>query len=52
LVSLSPAGRELVTDRRRAGEEWLARALQDHFTEAERRTLLEATALLERLSGA
>lgn len=52
LITLSRAGGALVTDRRRAGEEWLARSLQDHFTEAERRTILEATALLDRLADA
>jgi DNA-binding MarR family transcriptional regulator len=52
LITLSRAGRALVTDRRRAGEEWLARALQDHFTEAERRTILDAAALLDRLADA
>jgi len=52
LITLSRAGGALVTDRRRAGEQWLARSLQDHFTEAERRTILEATALLDRLADA
>lgn len=50
LVSLSNVGRELVEDSRRAGEEWLARALQERLTESERRTLIEAMALLERLT--
>lgn len=50
LVSLSDAGRELVEDKRRAGEEWLARALQERFTESERHSLIEALALLERLT--
>ena len=50
VVSLSDAGREFFDDRRRAGEEWLARALQDHYTEAERHTVIEAMALLERLT--
>ena len=50
LVSLTTAGQALFTDRRRTSEEWLARALQETFTEAERHTILEATALLERLS--
>ena len=49
-VSLTDTGRELFLGRRRGAEEWLARALQDEFTEAERATILEATALLERLS--
>jgi DNA-binding MarR family transcriptional regulator len=50
LVSLTGAGREFFDDKQRAGEEWLARALQDRCTEAERRTVIEAMALLERLT--
>lgn len=50
LVSLTPAGRALFDDSRRAGEEWLARALQENYTEAERQTLIKAIELLERLS--
>ena len=51
LVSLTPAGREVVQGTRQAREEWLARSLQDRYTEAERRTILEALALLGRLTG-
>lgn len=51
LVSLSAAGREFLDDSRRAGEEWLARALHERFTEGERRTVIEAMALLERLAS-
>ena len=50
LLSLSTAGRDLLDDKRRASEEWLARALQDRCTEPERQTLIEALALLERLT--
>jgi DNA-binding MarR family transcriptional regulator len=50
LVSLTSAGRASVDDKRVAGEEWLARALQDRFTEAERRQLISAIALLDRLA--
>jgi DNA-binding MarR family transcriptional regulator len=50
LVSVSAAGHEFLEDRRRAGEEWLARALHERFTEAERRAVIEALALLERLA--
>jgi DNA-binding MarR family transcriptional regulator len=50
LVSLSEAGREFFDGRRRAGEEWLARALQEHFTEEERCTVIEAMSLLDRLT--
>lgn len=52
LVSLTSAGRALFDDSRRAGEEWLARALQEHYTEAERQTLITAIAMLERLPRA
>lgn len=50
LVSASEAGRAFLADKRRAGEEWLARALQEHYTEEERRTVIEALALLDRLT--
>jgi DNA-binding MarR family transcriptional regulator len=49
LVSLSAAGREFFDGRRRAGEEWLSRALDDQYTEAERQSVIKAMALLERL---
>jgi DNA-binding MarR family transcriptional regulator len=50
IVSLSAAGRAFLTDKRRAGEEWLARSLQARFTERERQSLIEALALLDRLT--
>ena len=50
LVSVSEAGGAYLADKRRAGEEWLARSLQDHYTEEERRTIIEALALLDRLA--
>ncbi|MCD0483763.1 MarR family transcriptional regulator [Streptacidiphilus sp. ASG 303] len=50
LVSLTPAGRARVEGGRQAREEWLARALQDRCTEDERRTVVEAMALLDRLT--
>lgn len=50
LVSVSKAGRVFLDDKRRAGEEWLAKALQARYTERERQQLLEALALLERLT--
>ncbi|MEU9130363.1 MarR family transcriptional regulator [Kitasatospora sp. NPDC048540] len=52
LVSLSDTGQAFLADCRRAGEEWLARSLQAHFTEQERQTVVEALALLDRLSDA
>ncbi|MFJ6080212.1 MarR family winged helix-turn-helix transcriptional regulator [Streptomyces sp. NPDC092369] len=50
LVTLTDAGRRRVDGDQQAREEWLARALQDRFTEDERRKLLEGLALLERLT--
>ena len=50
LVSLSPAGRALFDDRRRHREEWLSRALEERLTESERQTVIDAAALLERLT--
>jgi DNA-binding MarR family transcriptional regulator len=50
MVSLTAAGRESVSDKRAGGEEWLARSLQDQFTETERQQLISALALLERLT--
>ena len=49
VVSISDAGGEAIRGTRRVREEWLARALQDRYTEAERGTIVEALALLERL---
>lgn len=50
LVSLSAAGRAFLDDRRRIGEEWLARALEDRYTERERQAVLKALALLDRVT--
>lgn len=50
VVSLSDAGREFFEGRRRAGEEWLGRALQERFTEDERRAVIAAMGLLDRLN--
>ncbi|KUJ58475.1 MarR family transcriptional regulator [Streptomyces sp. NRRL F-5122] len=50
LVTLSDAGRERVEGDRQARQEWLARTLQDRYTEEERQTVLEALALMERLT--
>ncbi|MFJ3334807.1 MarR family winged helix-turn-helix transcriptional regulator [Streptomyces sp. NPDC086766] len=50
LVALTESGRERIEDDRQVREEWLARALADRYTEDERRTLIEAFALLERLT--
>ncbi|MFJ8622331.1 MarR family transcriptional regulator [Kitasatospora sp. NPDC093550] len=50
LISLTGAGVELIADSRRAREEWLARAMEERYTEAERGTVLAALALLDRLN--
>jgi DNA-binding MarR family transcriptional regulator len=52
VVTLTAAGRDRVEGDRQAREEWLARALQDHYTDRERRTIIEALALLDRLTHA
>jgi DNA-binding MarR family transcriptional regulator len=49
LVFVTDHGHGFLEDHRRAGEGWLAHALEEQCTEAERRTLLEATAVLERI---
>jgi DNA-binding MarR family transcriptional regulator len=50
LVTLTEAGRARIEDNRQVREEWLARAFQDRCTAEERDTVLEALALLERLT--
>ncbi|OON82855.1 MarR family winged helix-turn-helix transcriptional regulator [Streptomyces tsukubensis] len=48
-VILTVAGRERAEGDRQARQEWLARALQEGCTERERRTVVEAMAVLEKL---
>jgi DNA-binding MarR family transcriptional regulator len=50
LVTLTEAGRERIEGNRQVRGEWLARAFEDRYTEHERRTILDALALMERLS--
>jgi DNA-binding MarR family transcriptional regulator len=50
LVSLTDAGRAQVQGNRQASAEWLVGAMRERFTEAERRTVLEAVALLDRVT--
>ena len=50
LITLTKAGRKRAESDRQAREEWLARTLQDQFSERERRLILEALALLQRLT--
>jgi DNA-binding MarR family transcriptional regulator len=52
LISLTPAGVKRLQGDRQARQEWLAQALQDRFTEAQRRTIIEALALLDDLTHA
>jgi DNA-binding MarR family transcriptional regulator len=50
LISLSTATRELIEGDRQIREEWLASALQQRYTAAELKVVIEALALLERLT--
>lgn len=50
LVSLSEAGCAFLHGKRRVGQEWLTRALHERYTESERQLVLEALALLDRLT--
>jgi DNA-binding MarR family transcriptional regulator len=50
LVSLNADGLGFVHVSRRAREEWLARALEERYTDAERAVIVEALELLGRLT--
>ncbi len=50
VIALTGAGREHVEGNRQAREEWLVRTLQERYTEEERLAVVEAIALLERLT--
>jgi DNA-binding MarR family transcriptional regulator len=50
VVSLTKAGRERAETDRQVREEWLARAMQEQYSERERRIILDALSLLERLT--
>jgi DNA-binding MarR family transcriptional regulator len=50
VVSLTRSGRTVLTSRRTARTEHMARALTEQFSEAERRRLAAAAPLLERLA--
>jgi DNA-binding MarR family transcriptional regulator len=52
LVSLTPAGEKRLQGDRQARQEWLAQALQDKCTEAQRQTIIEALALLDEVTQA
>ena len=50
VVSLTEVGRERAESDRQVREEWLARAMQERYSERERRVILDALSLLERLT--
>ncbi len=50
VLTLTDAGRKRAESDRQAREEWLARSLQDQFSERERRVIVEALVLLQRLT--
>jgi DNA-binding MarR family transcriptional regulator len=50
VITLTNQGRNRAERDRRAREEWLARALQEQFSERERRVIVEALSLLQRLT--
>ena len=50
VVSLTAKGRRRAESDRRLREEWLARAIQERYSERERRVILDALSLLERLT--
>jgi DNA-binding MarR family transcriptional regulator len=50
LITLTKDGRKRAESDRQAREEWLARTLQDQFSESERRVIVEALGLLQRLT--
>jgi DNA-binding MarR family transcriptional regulator len=50
VVTLTASGRRRAESDRQVREEWLARAIQERYSERERRTILDALALLERLT--
>jgi DNA-binding MarR family transcriptional regulator len=52
LISLTPMGQKRLQGDRQARQEWLAQALQDRFTEAQRQTIIEALGLLDELTQA
>jgi DNA-binding MarR family transcriptional regulator len=50
LITLTPRGRSRAESDRQVREEWLVRAMHDRFTERERRVIVEALALLGRIT--
>jgi DNA-binding MarR family transcriptional regulator len=52
VISLTSAGQKRVQGDRQARQEWLARTLQERCTEKQRRTIIEALALLDDVTQA
>jgi DNA-binding MarR family transcriptional regulator len=50
VVSLTEMGRQRAESDRQVREEWLARAIHERYSEPERRTILDALSLIERLT--
>lgn len=50
VIALTEAGHERAASNRQAREEWLARTMQELYTERERRVIVDALSLLERLT--
>jgi DNA-binding MarR family transcriptional regulator len=50
LITLTDVGREHAEKDRQVRDEWLVRAMQDRYTEAERSVINKALTLLERLN--
>jgi DNA-binding MarR family transcriptional regulator len=50
LIALTDVGRRHAEKDRKVREEWLVRAMEDRYTEPERRVINEALTLLERLN--
>lgn len=50
VISLTAAGRRRAETDRQVRGEWLARAMQERYSERERRVILDALSLLQRLT--
>ncbi len=50
VISLTTAGRRRAESDRQVREEWLARAMHERYSERERRVILDALSLLQRLT--
>jgi DNA-binding MarR family transcriptional regulator len=50
IISLTAAGRRRAESDRQIREEWLARAMQERYSERERSVILDALSLLQRLT--